>query len=97
MVTQICEGQYTSTIYGFVKEKKYAEAVEVLTQQRYAHPNSRAALSLLGYCYYQMQDFVQASDCYEQLAQNYPNNDDYKLYFALSLYKAFLFEPAMKV
>uniref|UniRef100_A0A5K3FNF6 Tetratricopeptide repeat protein 30 n=1 Tax=Mesocestoides corti TaxID=53468 RepID=A0A5K3FNF6_MESCO len=97
MVTQVCEGQFTSTIYGFVKERKYAEAIDILTQQRYVHPNSRAALSLLGYCYYQIQDFVQAADCYEKLAQDNPTNDDYKLYFAQSLYKASLFEPAMKV
>ncbi|KAL7061792.1 hypothetical protein AAHC03_0241 [Spirometra sp. Aus1] len=97
MATHLREGEFTSTIYGFIKEQKYTEAVAVLTQQLYAHPSSRAALSLLGYCYYQLQDFVNASDCYEQLAQSYPSNDDYKLYFALSLYKAFLFEPAIKV
>lgn len=33
---------------------------------------SRAALSLLGYCYYQMQDFVNSSDCYEQLSILHP-------------------------
>ncbi len=97
MVSQLREGEFTGTIYGFIKEQKYTEAVNILTQQLYAHPGSRAALSLLGYCYYQVQDFVNASDCYEQLAQQNPNNEDYKLYFAQSLYKAFLFEPAMKV
>lgn len=58
---------------------------------------SRAALSLLGYCYYQMQDFVNAADCYEQLTVLSPEVDDYKLYYAQSLYKASLFEEAMKV
>lgn len=97
MGSQLREGEFTGTIYGFIKEQKYTEAVQVLTQQLYAHPTSRAALSLLGYCYFQMQDFVNASDCYEQLAHYFPTNEEYKLYFALSLYKAFLFEPAMKV
>ena len=58
---------------------------------------SRAALSLLGYCYYQLQDFVNAADCYEQLAANNPEVEDYKLYYAQSLYKACLNEEAMKV
>uniref|UniRef100_A0A671P1B9 Tetratricopeptide repeat protein 30 n=1 Tax=Sinocyclocheilus anshuiensis TaxID=1608454 RepID=A0A671P1B9_9TELE len=33
---------------------------------------SRAALSLLGYCYYHMQDFTNAAECYEQLTQLHP-------------------------
>lgn len=58
---------------------------------------SRAALSLLGYCYYQIQDFVNAADCYEQLAANNPEVEDYRLYYAQSLYKACLYDEAMKV
>jgi len=58
---------------------------------------SRPALSLLGYCYYQMQDFVNAADCYEQLAQLNPENEDYKLYYAQALYKASLYEESIKV
>ena len=58
---------------------------------------SRAALSLLGYCYYQMQDFVNAADCYEQLTFLNPEVEDYKLYYAQSLYKACLFEESMKM
>jgi len=58
---------------------------------------SRPALSLLGYCYYQLQDFVNAADCYEQLTVLNPEVDDYRLYYAQSLYKANLFDEAMKV
>ena len=58
---------------------------------------SRAALSLLGYCYHQMQDFVNAADCYEQLTFLNPEVEDYKLYYAQSLYKACLFEESMKM
>lgn len=97
MVAQISEGNFTSTIYGYIKEKKYNEAIEVLTLQRYAHPNSRAALSLLAFCYFQTQDFVQASDCYEQLSQLCPNHPTYRLHFALCLHRAGLNEAAMQV
>ncbi|KAG8572742.1 hypothetical protein GDO81_012150 [Engystomops pustulosus] len=57
---------------------------------------SRAGLSLLGYCYYQMQDFVNAADCYEQLTQINPEVEEYKLYYAQSLYKACMYPEAMK-
>lgn len=93
----IREGEFTATIYGFIKEQKYREAVSVLNQQLELHPGNRAAMSLLGYCFYQMQDFVSASDCYEQLTQLYPEIEDYRIYFAQALHKAGLFQPAMKV
>lgn len=43
-----------------------------------------------------MQDFVNASDCYEQLQMLHPEVEDYKLYYAQSLYKACLYQEAMK-
>ncbi|KAK4469777.1 hypothetical protein MN116_007295 [Schistosoma mekongi] len=90
------ERDFTTLVYGAVKEQKYKEAVNILNEQLLIHPNSRAALSLLGYCFYQLQDFVSASDCYEQLTQLFPEADEYRLYFAQSLYKAELFQAALK-
>lgn len=58
---------------------------------------SRAALSLLGYSYYQIQDFVSAADCYEQLTLLNPDIDCYRLYYAQSLYKASIYDEALKV
>ena len=43
-----------------------------------------------------MQDFVNAADCYEQLTVLNPEVDEYKMYYTQSLYKACLFEEAMK-
>lgn len=97
MTTQIGEGQYTSAIYGYLMERKYSDAIEILTIQRYAHPTSRAALSLLAFCYFQTQDFVQASDCYEQLAQLCPNHPTYRLHFAHCLHRAGLNDAAMQI
>lgn len=57
---------------------------------------SRAALSLLGYCYYHIQDFTNAAECYEQLTQLHPEVEEYKLYYAQSLYGACAFSDAMK-
>ncbi|XP_052264590.1 tetratricopeptide repeat protein 30A-like isoform X2 [Dreissena polymorpha] len=94
---QIKEGEFTSTIYGMIKDQRFSEAVQVLNTQLQTHQRSRAALSLLGYCYYQKQDFVNASDCYEQLSIMHPEIEDYKLYYAQALYKACLYQEAMKV
>lgn len=48
---------------------------------------SRAALSLLAYCYFYMQDFVNAANCYEHLTLLFPDIDEYRLYYAQSLYQ----------
>uniref|UniRef100_A0A3P9MIV1 Tetratricopeptide repeat protein 30 n=1 Tax=Oryzias latipes TaxID=8090 RepID=A0A3P9MIV1_ORYLA len=57
---------------------------------------SRAALSLLGFCYYHLQDFPAAAECYEQLTQLHPEVEEYKLYYAQSLYKAGAYAEATK-
>lgn len=48
---------------------------------------SRAALSLLAYCYFYMQDFANAADCYEQLTLLFPGVEEYTLYYAQALYQ----------
>lgn len=57
---------------------------------------SRAGLSLLGYCYFYVQDYVNASDCYEQLTILYPEQEQYKLYYSQALYKCGLFQESIK-
>ena len=47
--------------------------------------------------YLPFQDFVNAANCYEQLTLLYPDNEDYKIYYAQALYQACLYEEAMKV
>lgn len=59
---------------------------------------SKAGLSLLGYCCYQVQDFFNAATCYEQLTTAHGGEqEEYKLYWAQSLYQAGLYANAMKV
>lgn len=66
----------TKTIYSHIMEQKYDKAVKILTQQLQFFPESRCALSLLGYCYYHMQDFANAADTYGQLVQVVPDVDE---------------------
>ena len=94
---EIKDGEYTSTIYTLIKEQRYVEAINILNYIYDSNPTSRAALSLLAYCYYYMQDYVNAANCYEQLSHHHPDQEDYRVYYAQSLYAATLYEEAMKV
>ena len=40
---------------------------------------------------------MNAANCYEQLSQHHPDQEDYRVYYAQSLYAATLYEEAMKV
>ncbi|XP_042581467.1 tetratricopeptide repeat protein 30A isoform X3 [Cyprinus carpio] len=95
-LTTIKDGEYTATVYKMIKEGRYGDAIHILSKEHQKHNKSRAALSLLGYCYYHMQDFTNAAECYEQLTQLHPEVEDYKLYYAQSLYGACAFPEAMK-
>lgn len=85
-------------IYCFfqIKECRYEDAIKTLNDAINFNPN-RAGLSLLGYCYFRTQSFVEAANCYEQLAAMHPDVPEYKLYFAQALYEASMFDEAYKV
>jgi tetratricopeptide repeat protein 30 len=42
-------------------------------------------------------EHAQAANCYEQLTLQQPEEEDYKVYYAQSLYAASLYQEAMKV
>ncbi|XP_071321800.1 intraflagellar transport protein 70A [Trachinotus anak] len=95
-MTAIKDGEYTATIYKLIKDGQYVEAIHILNNQLQKHTKSRAALSLLGYCYYHIQDFTNAAESYEQLTQLHPEVEEYKVYYAQSLYKAGAYPEATK-
>ena len=72
---------------GVVRNVSHFEGVCFACEMRfYRHlfrgqnfPRSRAALSLLSYCYYEMQDFKAATTMYEQLVKVCPGVDEYKV------------------
>lgn len=90
------EGQYTSHIYGLIKDQNYIEAIRLLNIQLEINPKNRAALSLLGYCNYLSQNFLVAAEMYEQLIKYYPEVIEYRIYLAQSLYKAENYIEALK-
>ncbi len=51
-------------------------------------PRSRAALSLLAYCLYQVQSFSEAASTYDRLTNVCPEVVEYRFYHALSLLKS---------
>lgn len=93
---QIAEGAYTEVIYGLIKERKYDEVINKLTLELQNFPRSRAALSLLAYSYYMLQDYPNAVRLYEQLTKLHPDVQEYRIYFAQSLYKAGLYPEATR-
>ncbi|GMH38415.1 hypothetical protein BSKO_06299 [Bryopsis sp. KO-2023] len=89
-------GSYTQTIYGYIRDQNFPAAIASLQQEWQHRPESRPALSLLGYCYYLVGNYEAAAEMYDQLVRLFPDNDDYKLYYAQSLYKAGLYADASK-
>lgn len=61
------------------------------------HPDSRAGLSLQGYCLYFMQDFAAAAEVYERLNQVCPDVEEYRVYYAQSLFKSGSYQDAIKL
>lgn len=78
----IREGKFTEQIYSMIRDQKYHEAVAVLSTKVLEFPNSRAATSLLAYCYYHVGDFQNAIGLYERLTKLCPENDEYKFHYA---------------
>ncbi|KAF6203225.1 hypothetical protein GE061_003643 [Apolygus lucorum] len=91
------DGDYTKAIYTMMKDQRFNDAIPLLRNQLDTNDSSRACLSLLAYCYFNVQDFVNAAENYERLSKLVPNEMDYRLYHAQALYQACLYEKAMKV
>lgn len=52
----------TQKVYTFIQEQKYKEAIQILSRLKSQFPQSRAANSLLAYCYYSSEDYEQAAE-----------------------------------
>jgi len=87
----------TSQVYGDIRDGEYVSAIHVLESQVQRFPRSRAALSLLGYCYYHLQDYELAADSYAKLVRLYPLIGEYRVYHCQSLLKAGDVEEARRV
>ncbi|KAI9203537.1 uncharacterized protein BJ171DRAFT_623875 [Polychytrium aggregatum] len=93
---QIPEGRYTYTIYSYIRDGRYADVIKILGNEMQTFSKSRAALSLMGWCYYMNGDFGEAANCYEQLVRYHPEVDDYRLYYAQSLLKSGQYAASLK-
>ena len=95
--SSVPDGEYTKTIYTLLREQKYNDVIQILSAELAYSPRNRAGLSLLGFSYFQIQDYGNAADCYDQLTKFFPDVEQYKLYHAQSLYKAAMYQDALKV
>jgi tetratricopeptide repeat protein 30 len=90
------EMKYTAEVYTAIKESRFDEAIRILEFERQQFPRSRAALSILAFCYYHLADFKNAALLYEELIKVCPDTDDYKLYYAQALFKAAMYPEALR-
>ena len=82
--------------YNLIKDTRHDEAVEILSTQLLHHPKSRAALSLLAYCQFYIQDFENSAENYKKLVNLYPQVTDYRFQYSLALYKAGKYDDALR-
>ncbi len=85
---KISSEQSIAMVYTAIEEQRYNDAIDILYEEYQNFPRSRAVLSLLGSCAYCIGDYGCAVTYYEQLLQVCPDVEEYKLYYAQSLYKA---------
>ena len=78
---------YTRTVYQFIGDENYNEAIKILEDQLHTFPDCTAIHSLLGYCYFQQENFAKACPEYGKLVLLNPNKDIYRLHYAHCLYK----------
>ena len=69
---QVPEGRLTYTVYSLLRKRKFQDVIRLLTAERISRPTSRAALSLLAYCYYQRHDFFNAASWYVPIVVTNP-------------------------
>eukprot|EP00878_Enallax_costatus_P023017 GHUV01024462.1.p1 GENE.GHUV01024462.1~~GHUV01024462.1.p1 ORF type:complete len:609 (+),score=194.63 GHUV01024462.1:460-2286(+) len=91
------DGQMTQTIYGYIRDQKFEDAIQALQQELQFSPESRAGLSLLAYCQYHSGQFEHAASTYEHLTRLFPDNQHYKLYCAQALHEAGMYVEAARV
>jgi tetratricopeptide repeat protein 30 len=60
---QIPEGKITSTIYSFIRDSRFQDVIKILSNEN-TTVKTRPLLSLLGYCYFQVQEYHNAADWY---------------------------------
>lgn len=96
-MARIADGQHTATIYKLIQQQQYDEAAGILQGQLQNNPQSRPALSLLGYCSFHMEDYATAVECYDQLVKLCPDVENYKMYYSQALSKAGLYDDAMQM
>ncbi|KAL4422716.1 hypothetical protein ABPG75_008913 [Micractinium tetrahymenae] len=86
----------TRAIYGAIRDGRLQEAVSRLQAVLRLAPGSRAALSLLAYCYYQQEEYEAAAERYGVLVERHPEVPEYRMHWAQSLCKAGRFAEAAR-
>ena len=89
VIEAVEQRQMTTRVYGLIRDGRFVEAATYL-----GGSDSRAALSLLGYCQYNSGAFVDAVGTYSKLVDMHPSQQQYILYLAQAQYKSGSFAEA---
>src|ERR1700730_4039977 len=85
----------TTTLYTYIRDQQYHEAIKLLIIERINTPRSRTCLSLLAYSYYMIQDYINASLIYYDLTVYHSDVIEYHLYYIQSLIKSSQYSDAL--
>ncbi len=87
----------TSEVYSYIRDCSYKNAIQILQSKlEDGAERLRPILSLLAYCSYQDQDYLRASEIYEELLEMCPTCEQYQLYYIQSLVNAESFIDASR-
>lgn len=89
------DGQYTSAIYQKIRDGHFKEAIDILSTIPESRLKSRAALSLLACCHYQLQQYDLSAEYYSELVTTQPQVPVYRLYLAQALYQTGRYQQAV--
>ncbi|KAK2727001.1 intraflagellar transport protein 70B-like [Artemia franciscana] len=90
-------GSYTKVVYTLIQEKNFQEVIRIAGRFLAENPRSRAALSLLGFCHYQLQDFQSSAECYKELHLLFPELPYYQLYQGQALAEGGFYDKALEI
>jgi hypothetical protein len=63
-LSQIPSGKYTTIVYSLIRDEKYQAVIDLFMSDLQTNTENRASNSLLGYCYYKLEDYANAGTWY---------------------------------
>ena len=72
----------TDQIYSFIREGCYQDAIKILEELWETKGKVKSVYSVLGYCYFNSNQFDKSAECYKVLIEICPDVLQYQSYLA---------------